>query len=110
MMMTEIVTFSIFAIIVEAIVEYTTDPIDTFPSWAKAYAGLAVGVALCVIYGVDLLATLGYAASFPYVGSIFTGLLIGRGSNIANDVIGRIGVVRAPATAVDTVERKELGE
>jgi hypothetical protein len=108
--MMEIVTFSVFAIIVEAIVEYTTDPIDSFPSWAKAYAGLLVGVVLCVVYGVDILATLGYAAAFPYVGSVLTGLLIGRGSNIANDIIGRIGVVRAPATAVDTIERKELGE
>jgi hypothetical protein len=95
-----IITLSIIA---EALVEYLTSPLASFPSYLKAYAGMLFGVVLCVVYGADMLALLGYHTDLPYIGAVLTGLLIGRGSNIANDLISRINVVPAPAEHVDAV-------
>ena len=49
------------AIIAEALIEYTTFmlPKQSFPSWLKVYAGMAVGAVLCLIYAVDLMPLVG---------------------------------------------------
>ncbi|MCZ7568957.1 MAG: hypothetical protein M5U01_10275 [Ardenticatenaceae bacterium] len=75
------------AVVVEALVEYFGTPV---PSEYKPYLAAVVGVGLCVAYDADLLALLGFAATVPYLGSILTGLLIARGSNYLNDLVGRL--------------------
>lgn len=77
----------VLSFVVEALVEYLGQPV---PARWKPYAGALVGVMLCLAYGADLLARLGYPARVPYVGEVLTGLLIGRGSNVLNDIIARI--------------------
>lgn len=92
----------VLVVIVEALIEYFGGPI---PSAYKPYAAAALGVLLCLAYGADLLALLGYGASVPFVGSVLTGLLISRGSNVFNDLVSRLNVMHTPAASVDRVER-----
>src|SRR5262245_53172784 len=88
------------SIIAEALTEYLTFklPKNICPSWAKLYTGLATGVVLCLLYNSDLMPLLGLP-NIPIAGSIITGLLIGRGSNIANDLFKRLRLIQVPAAA-----------
>ena len=53
------------------------------------YVPLALGVLAAVAYKVDILASLGVVSSVPFVGSVVSGLIIGRGSNYVNDIVSR---------------------
>ena len=85
------------AILTEGIIEYLGTPI---PTRFKPYAAALLSTIVCLLYNADLLAVLGYPALVPYVGTVLTGLVIGRGSNYVNDLVSRLQVVGAPATTV----------
>lgn len=74
-------------VLVEGLVEHFGAPV---PSTFKPYLAALLGVALCVAYGADLPAALGYAALVPFVGQVLTGVMISRGSNYINDLIARV--------------------
>lgn len=86
----------ILATLAESLVEYLIAPVadelgDDKP-WreiAMRYVAAAVGIALAILYQTDLLAMLGLASPWPWVGWVVTGLLIGRGSNFIHDFAGR---------------------
>src|SRR5262245_1653583 len=90
------------SIIAEALTEYLTFTLPKNLSWAKLYAGMAAGVVLCLLYNSDLMPLLGLP-NIPIAGSIITGLLIGRGSNIANDLFKRLRLIQMPAAPTDVV-------
>lgn len=76
-------TYLLFGFLVESLVEYI------FSEWAGKYVkyiSLGVGVALAVVYQLDLIAAL-TGLSVPYAGCVFTGLIIGRGANYINDIV-----------------------
>jgi hypothetical protein len=84
----------------EALVEHFLRPIikpgskpdsSTLPAAdvLMRYGAGLVGILLCVIYNVDLLALVGLHSPLPFVGWIITGLIIGRGSNFLNDFADR---------------------
>lgn len=89
----------VLAVLVEAIVEYLGTPI---PSQLKPYVAAVLAVAVCIAYRADLPAALGLAR-VDYVGSVLTGLVIGRGSNYLAVLIKRLQVVTAPAQDVASV-------
>ncbi len=83
------------SVIIEALMEnFATNVEAQHKRWLTA----AVGIVLCIAYGADILALLGFISTFPYVGGyigqILTGFLIGRGSNYINDIITRIRTPR----------------
>lgn len=83
---------AIFALatFVEGFVEYfVSDPGKSQP-WLK-YVAAAIGILVSIFYRLDLFALLGVTASYPFVGYVITGLVIGRGSNYLNDLISKIG-------------------
>jgi hypothetical protein len=92
----------VLATVVEALTEYLARPIvkaiyayfGEVPETMAAlrYVGAVVGVALCLAYGVDLLALTGLTAQVPFVGPVVTGLLIGRGANFVNDFLGKYAI------------------
>jgi len=88
----------LMAALTEALVEYFISP------WLKRegaeypereelvrtmllrYSAAGVGVFLCIVYGMDMLAMVGLTSGIlPIAGPVATGLLIGRGSNFIND-------------------------
>lgn len=99
--MTALALVFALAIVVEALIEYFGAPI---PSLYKPYVAALIGVALCLAYGADALALLGFVAGVPFVGAVLTGLLISRGSNYLNDLVSRLRVVTLPAAPVGAVE------
>ena len=50
-------------------------------------AGL--GMLLCVAYRADLLALAGLTTNAPLVGSIITGIVVGRGANYLHDLVSQ---------------------
>lgn len=83
----------VIALVVEAVLEYV------FGIWWRPFneehrpkilmaAGLALGIALCLAYKIDLLAELGLP---PMVlGQILTGALVGRGSSFLHDFLSKV--------------------
>jgi len=57
--------------------------------WYLKYVSLAFGIAAAFAYKVDLLGMVGLVAISPYVSYVASGLIIGRGSNYVNDIIGK---------------------
>ncbi|MBN1658061.1 MAG: hypothetical protein JXA93_06645 [Anaerolineae bacterium] len=99
-----LVTILILATLVEALVEFfiqpavkpVTEAVTMQPEPATDWRGMilrwsaaAVGIALCILYQVDLLALFGLECPVPVVGWIVTGLLIARGANWLNDFSDR---------------------
>lgn len=92
----------VLAVIVEAVVQNAFAEVP--PRW-KPYIALALSIVLCIAYGADVLAQLGYPASWPLIGSILTGILISRGANVFNDIVQRIRNPTYPIIeAVDIAE------
>lgn len=96
-------TIFILAVTVEALIAYVLPKNQTEEprEWIK-YVSAVLGVAICVVYNADILATLGVLTPVPYVGAVITGLIVGRGSNFLNDFFNR---VKNP-TPVVVVEEK----
>lgn len=81
----------LLAMVIEAIIAYVLPKNETDEprEWIK-YLSAGLGIVLCVAYRADILAMLGVISPLPYVGSVVTGLIIGRGSNFLNDFYQRI--------------------
>jgi hypothetical protein len=60
-----------------------------WPALALRYVSVLIGVALCIVYRVDLLAYFNLISPWPIAGWIIIGLLIGRGSNFIHDFATR---------------------
>lgn len=58
--------------------------------WLR-YVSLVLGVSASLAYKIDILgAYFGLQAVSPIVGYIVSGVIIGRGANYANDLIGKL--------------------
>lgn len=76
--------------LVEGFTEYVFGFSETMKPFLK-YIALVLGVAAALVYKVDILAQFaGLTTTFPYVGSIISGLIIGRGSNYLNDLVSLV--------------------
>jgi hypothetical protein len=98
--MTELTGIFLLAVFTEATVEYfvaSQIPKNGEEKTAKyrrciPYVAAVLGVALCVVYRVDVLAMLvGMTPIHPAIGWAVSGLIVGRGgSNFLNDLVGLI--------------------
>ena len=84
--MIEIFGVLLLAVLVEGIIEYFVSNPDKTQPWLR-YVSAVLGIIACLAYKVDLLAILGLVSPFPFVGSVATGLIIGRGSNYVSDFV-----------------------
>ena len=87
--MTQFLILFIFAILVEALVSMTLGDAPV-PGWVKKVASIVLGVGVCIVYKVGLIALLGVEGGIPIVDWIATGIIISRGSNFLNDLLVRI--------------------
>lgn len=83
----------VLAFLAEGMTEYlfsdVFDAAGVDRKWLK-YVAAAVGVALAVLYRLDLFAAyFDLHAVYPAVGWVLTGLVIGRGANYVHDLADR---------------------
>jgi hypothetical protein len=76
----------ILATFVEGLVNYLVGKGDEPRAWVK-YLALLCGVAVAVLFQVDIFSLAGLVGVHPYVGYVATGLVVGRGSNYLNDFV-----------------------
>ena len=85
----------LLAVIVEGVITYLFGKSENDSrEWIK-YLSLAFGVAIAIAYQVNIPAMAGLETPFPYVGYIVSGLVIGRGSNYLNDILGKLKSFKA---------------
>lgn len=77
------------------------------PTAYKEIASTLIGLAIAVGYDFDMIEAFMRLAdrtpTVPYIGSIVTGLFLGRGANLFHDLIVRLRTVPAPATSAPLV-------
>lgn len=56
-------------------------------------AAMILGILIALASGIDIFEILGIKFGVRFLGSIFTGLLISRGSNLVHDLLGSISSV-----------------
>ena len=89
--MEAIVLFLTLAVTVEGLVEYAKNIIEgERRAVVIQLCALVVAVALCVLAGADIYASLGVTFSVPYVGCVLTGIFASRGANYASDSLGKL--------------------
>lgn len=89
--METIVLFLTLAVTVEGLVEYAKNIIEgERRAVVIQLCALVVAVALCVLAGADIYASLGVTFSVPYVGCVLTGIFASRGANYASDILGKL--------------------
>lgn len=76
------------ATFVEGMIDYFAGENPTQSRPYLRYVSLAVGIALAVAYRVNIPEMLGITSSVVYVDWVVSGVIIGRGSNYLNDIIG----------------------
>lgn len=81
---------TLLAVLIEGLVTYLFDKNDGVPRPWVRYVALGLGVVASIAYQVDIPALFGLVSPFPFVGYVFSGIIIGRGSNYVNDILGRI--------------------
>ena len=100
--MTQFLILFIFAILVEAIINMTIGDVTTCPGWVKKVASIVLGIGVCIVYRVGLIALLGVEGGIPMVDFVATGIIISRGSNFLSDLLTRIKGGNAATTTTVT--------
>lgn len=107
----------VFAVLVEALIEYAK-------TVAKAFVGgeyktaitqvvaIVLGIVICFAGNADVFAALGITFSIKYMGVVLTGIFISRGANYMSDLVKRIQslIGSSVGTLVSDVEYLGSGE
>ena len=93
----EVQSIIILAFLVEAIYTNLRMIWDSNKFNWNNVGALIVSILVAVFTGVDVFPALGINGLIPYVGSILTGILISRGSNVIFDVLKKINQVLSGA-------------
>lgn len=78
---------ALVAFLVEAIIQTIKPIYDKETGWKlDKVVSIIVGIVVCLATSVDLFAELGFVVAVPFLGSILTGIIASRGSNVVHDV------------------------
>lgn len=93
--MNTLVLVIVFAVLVEALIEYAKTIVKAFMSGSyktaiTQVAAIVIGVVLCIAGNADMFEALGIKFNVAYLGIVLTGIIISRGANYASDIIKRI--------------------
>lgn len=80
----------VVAILVEAIWENIKMVYDKQKLNINMIGSLILGVIVCLIFRIDIFPIVGLNAAIPFIGSIFTGIIVSRGANFVNDLFTRL--------------------
>lgn len=106
----EVQSIIVLAFLVEAIYSNLRMIWDSNKFNWNNVGALLVAVLVTVFTGVDIFPALGITAMIPYVGSVLTGILISRGSNVVFDLLKKINQLLSGKTTVESqpvIETKE---
>lgn len=51
---------------------------------------LVIAIVICLLTKIDIFPIVGISMIVPYVGSVFTGVIVSRGANFVNDLFNRL--------------------
>ena len=80
----------IVAILVEAIWENIKMIYDKQKINISMIGSLILGIIICVAFKIDIFPIVGLNAVIPFIGSIFTGIIVSRGANFVSDLLKRL--------------------
>lgn len=55
---------------------------------------LAVGIGICFLCGADIFASFGFEVKYWWLGIVFTGILLSRGSNYVHSLMDRLQALK----------------
>jgi len=88
---------ALVALLVEALIQTLKPVYDKEKGFNRdALFSLFVGIAICLLTGVDFFAELGLPINIPLVGSTLTGVIASRGSNVVHDVFKFVQAKASP--------------
>ena len=80
----------VVAILVEAIWENIKMIYDKDKFNISMIGSLVLGIIVCVVFKIDIFPIVGLSAVIPFIGSIFTGIIVSRGANFVNDLFKKL--------------------
>lgn len=85
----------LLAFLTESFTEYLFDKIAKLAPWKK-YLAIVLGILLALAFNVDMFRdVLKMSAAVPYVGTVITGAILGRGSNYLHDLVSLVQSISA---------------
>lgn len=82
----------VLAMLIESIVTTITWFIENGFDWKRVTA-IVIAIGLALLSGLDLFVISGLPLKLPYIGQVFTGLILSRGANALNDLFRSFQVV-----------------
>ena len=78
------------AILIEAIWENIKMIYDKQQLNVNMIGSLVLSVVVCLLAQIDIFPIVGLNMAVPFVGSIFTGIIVSRGANFVNDLFKKL--------------------
>lgn len=78
------------AILVEAIWENIKMIYDKQKLNINMIGSLVLGIVVCLLSQIDIFPIVGLNMAVPFIGSIFTGIIVSRGANFVNDLFKKL--------------------
>lgn len=78
------------AILVEAIWENIKMIYDKQKLNINMMGSLVLGIVVCLLAQIDIFPIVGLNMAVPFIGSIFTGIIVSRGANFVNDLFKKL--------------------
>jgi len=110
----QFLTLILVAILIEGIITYVKPFFVNGKFQWQMLVGLGLGIAVALIYNVDVFAMLKIGTAIPYIGAILTGILLSRGSNYIFDLVKALqgassnttnAIIKASEPLIGTVEQ-----
>lgn len=80
----------LIAILVEAIWENLKMVYDKKKLNVNMIGSLVLGIIICSLSKIDIFSIVGLNLFIPFIGSIFTGIIVSRGANFVNDLFKKL--------------------
>jgi len=78
------------AILIEAIWENIKMIYDKQKLNINMIGSLILGVVVCLLAQIDIFPIVGLNMAVPFIGSVFTGIIVSRGANFVNDLFKKL--------------------
>ena len=80
----------IISIMIEAIWENLKMLWDNKKINISAIGVLVLSIIVCLLTSIDIFPIVGVTMMVPYIGSVFTGIIVSRGANFVNDLFTKL--------------------